>query len=274
MKNKLILYLVLILVIPINLVFADKLPIESNVPGGIVIISIQTDDKPEAFFYKRKVMIIGSSNNWKAIIGIPLKIEIGEHKLKVINNGAESNYFFEILDKKYEAQYLTIKNKRKVNPNKEDMERITKEIKLKKNVKNSWREINSIPLKFQKPTVGPYSSAFGLRRFFNNQPRNPHGGIDIAAAEGTPVTAPAAGIVINTGNYFFNGKTVFLDHGQGLITMYCHLNEINVAEGAHVNTNDLIGTVGSTGRSTGAHLHWSVYLNNTTVEPLLFLNAK
>jgi murein DD-endopeptidase MepM/ murein hydrolase activator NlpD len=274
MKNKLILYLVLILVIPINLVFADKLPIESNVPGGIVIISIQTDDKPEAFFYKRKVMIIGSSNNWKAIIGIPLKIEIGEHKLKVINNGAESNYFFEILDKKYEAQYLTIKNKRKVNPNKEDMERITKEIKLIKNVKNSWREINSIPLKFQKPTVGPYSSAFGLRRFLNNQPRNPHGGIDIAAAEGTPVTAPAAGIVINTGNYFFNGKTVFLDHGQGLITMYCHLNEINVAEGAHVNTNDLIGTVGSTGRSTGAHLHWSVYLNNTTVEPLLFLNAK
>ena len=274
MKNKLILYLVLILVIPINLVFADKLPIESNVPGGIVIISIQTDDKPEAFFYKRKVMIIGSSNNWKAIIGIPLKIEIGEHKLKVINNGAESNYFFEILDKKYEAQYLTIKNKRKVNPNKEDMERITKEIKLIKNVKNSWREINSIPLKFQKPTLGPYSSAFGLRRFFNNQPRNPHGGIDIAAAEGTPVTAPAAGIVINTGNYFFNGKTVFLDHGQGLITMYCHLNEINVAEGAHVNTNDLIGTVGSTGRSTGAHLHWSVYLNNTTVEPLLFLNAK
>ena len=274
MKNKLILYLALILVIPINLVFADKLPIESNVPGGIVIISIQTDDKPEAFFYKRKVMIIGSSNNWKAIIGIPLKIEIGEHKLKVINNGAESNYFFEILDKKYEAQYLTIKNKRKVNPNKEDMERITKEIKLIKNVKNSWREINSIPLKFQKPTVGPYSSAFGLRRFFNNQPRNPHGGIDIAAAEGTPVTAPAAGIVINTGNYFFNGKTVFLDHGQGLITMYCHLNEINVAEGAHVNTNDLIGTVGSTGRSTGAHLHWSVYLNNTTVEPLLFLNAK
>ena len=130
MKNKLILYLVLILVIPINLVFADKLPIESNVPGGIVIISIQTDDKPEAIFYKRKVMIIGSSNNWKAIIGIPLKIEIGEHKLKVINNGAESNYFFEILDKKYEAQYLTIKNKRKVNPNKEDMERITKEIKL------------------------------------------------------------------------------------------------------------------------------------------------
>ena len=100
MKNKLILYLVLILVIPINLVFADKLPIESNVPGGIVIISIQTDDKPEAFFYKRKVMIIGSSNNWKAIIGIPLKIEIGEHKLKVINNGAESNYFIEIFFKK------------------------------------------------------------------------------------------------------------------------------------------------------------------------------
>ena len=86
--------------------------------------------------------------------------------------------------------------------------------------------------------------------------------------------APAAGIVINTGNYFFNGKTVFLDHGQGLITMYCHLNEINIQEGEYADVGTLLGTVGSTGRVTGAHLHWSVFLNNTTVEPLLFLNTK
>ncbi len=130
-----------------------------------------------------------------------------------------------------------------------------------------------MPLKFIKPAQGPYSSSFGLRRFFNKQPRNPHSGLDIAAEKGTPIIAPAAGVVINTGDYFFNGKTIFLDHGQGLITMYCHMKEISIKEGDFVNVNDMLGTVGSSGRVTGAHLHWSVILNNTTVEPLLFLKT-
>ena len=274
MKNKLVIILISSLLTLISPSYVNSLPIESNVPGGIVIIPIQTENKPKAFFYNKKVMVIGKRNNWKAIIGIPLKIETGEHRLKVINNGTESNYLFEVLNKNYESQYLTIKNKRKVNPNKKDMQRITKERALISKAKNSWREIDDVPLKFVKPTKGPFSSSFGLRRFFNNQPRNPHSGLDIAAPEGTPIMAPAAGIVINTGNYFFNGKTVFLDHGQGLITMYCHLNEINIQEGEYADVGTLLGTVGSTGRVTGAHLHWSVFLNNTTVEPLLFLNTK
>ncbi|MAJ90731.1 MAG: peptidase M23 [Legionellales bacterium] len=274
MKNKLVIILISSLLTLISPSYVNSLPIESNVPGGIVIIPIQTENKPKAFFYNKKVMVIGERNNWKAIIGIPLKIETGEHRLKVINNGTESNYLFEVLNKNYESQYLTIKNKRKVNPNKKDMQRITKERALISKAKNSWREIDDVPLKFVKPTKGPFSSSFGLRRFFNNQPRNPHSGLDIAAPEGTPIMAPAAGIVINTGNYFFNGKTVFLDHGQGLITMYCHLNEINIQEGEYADVGTLLGTVGSTGRVTGAHLHWSVFLNNTTVEPLLFLNTK
>ena len=274
MKNKLVIILISSLLTLISPSYVNSLPIESNVPGGIVIIPIQTENNPKAFFYNKKVMVIGERNNWKAIIGIPLKIETGEHRLKVINNGTESNYLFEVLNKNYESQYLTIKNKRKVNPNKKDMQRITKERVLISKAKNSWREIDDVPLKFVKPTKGPFSSSFGLRRFFNNQPRNPHSGLDIAAPEGTPIMAPAAGIVINTGNYFFNGKTVFLDHGQGLITMYCHLNEINIQEGEYADVGTLLGTVGSTGRVTGAHLHWSVFLNNTTVEPLLFLNTK
>tara|TARA_B110000014_G_C19792955_1_gene412015 strand:+ start:95 stop:559 length:465 start_codon:yes stop_codon:yes gene_type:complete len=153
------------------------------------------------------------------------------------------------------------------------MLRISKERKLISKVKTNWREIKNIPLRFIKPAKGPFSSAFGLRRFFNNQPRNPHSGLDIAAETGTPIVAPAAGVVTNAGDYFFNGKTVFLDHGQGLITMYCHMEKINVKEGDSVSENDMIGTIGSSGRVTGAHLHWSVILNNTTVEPLLFLKA-
>tara|TARA_B100000959_G_scaffold196111_1_gene205080 strand:- start:2626 stop:3453 length:828 start_codon:yes stop_codon:yes gene_type:complete len=274
MKNKLLSHLIsTCLVITFGFADANELPIESNVPGGVVVVPIKSKDRPKAFFYDKKVMVIGKSQNWKAIVGIPLKIELGEHKLKVVSNSAEANYLFEVVDKDYETQYLTIKNKRQVDPNKEDMLRISKERKLISKVKTNWREINNIPLRFIKPAKGPFSSSFGLRRFFNNQPRNPHSGLDIAAEKGTPIVAPAAGVVTNAGDYFFNGKTVFLDHGQGLITMYCHMEKINIKEGDSVSVNDVLGTVGSTGRVTGAHLHWSVILNNTTVEPLLFLKA-
>ena len=273
MKNKSISLVILYLVTIFNFTYAYEFPIESNVPGGVVIIPIRTENKPEVFFYDRKVMVIGENKNWNAIVGIPLKIELGEHKLKVINDGIEANYLFDVVNKDYEKQYLTVKNKRHVNPNDEDMLRISKERKLISKAKASWREIDNVPLKFIKPAQGPYSSSFGLRRFFNKQPRNPHSGLDIAAEKGTPIIAPAAGVVINTGDYFFNGKTIFLDHGQGLITMYCHMEEISIEEGDFVNVNDMLGTVGSSGRVTGAHLHWSVILNNTTVEPLLFLKT-
>ena len=274
MKNKLVSYLILVyLAITFSFCYANELPIESNVPGGIVIVPIKSKDRPKVFFYDKKVMVVGETEDWKAVIGIPLKITLGEHKLKVISNGTEANHLFEVVNKDYESQYLTIKNKRQVNPNEKDMLRISKERKLISKVKTNWREINNIPLRFIKPAKGPFSSSFGLRRFFNNQPRNPHSGLDIAAEKGTPIVAPAAGVVTNAGDYFFNGKTVFLDHGQGLITMYCHMEKINIKEGDSVSVNDVLGTVGSTGRVTGAHLHWSVILNNTTVEPLLFLKA-
>lgn len=254
--------------------FVYALPTESPVPGGIAIITIHTDVKPDAYYLDRKVMVVGSSKNWKAIVGIPLSEESGTHTLTVSIKGFATEYPFEVHNKEYKTQYLTIKNKRKVNPNKQDMSRITAEKEKITKAKSHWSENDDIALKFIKPTKGPYSSPFGLRRFFNNQPRKPHSGLDIAAPKGTPIVAPADGIVINTGDYFFNGNTVFIDHGQGLITMYCHMDHIDIAKGTKVKTGDIIGKVGLTGRVTGAHLHWSVILNNTTVDPQLFLSEK
>ncbi|WP_019683202.1 M23 family metallopeptidase, partial [Pseudomonas aeruginosa] len=128
-------------------------------------------------------------------------------------------------------------------------------------------------LMLDKPVDGPLSSPFGLRRFFNGEERNPHSGLDFAVPAGTPIKAPAAGKVILIGDYFFNGKTVFVDHGQGFISMFCHLSKIDVKLGQQVPRGGVLGKVGATGRATGPHMHWNVSLNDARVDPAIFIGA-
>ncbi len=113
---------------------------------------------------------------------------------------------------------------------------------------------------------------FGRKRFFNGEERAPHSGLDIPAPIGQKVVAPADGVVVQTGHYFFNGQTVLIDHGQGLISMFCHLSEIKVEKGQRIHQGEVLGLVGKTGRVTGPHLHWGMSLNNARVDPQLFLN--
>jgi murein DD-endopeptidase MepM/ murein hydrolase activator NlpD len=211
-------------------------------------------------------MILENEGQQYAIVGIPLSAKAGSHTLSL--GSTKKN--FNVQSKAYEEQRLTIKDDRKVNPYAEDMERIKRERTEMANVFTHFENMD-YGTDFILPVTGIVSSPFGLRRFLNEQPRNPHSGLDIAADEGVPIGATAAGNVVAVGDYFFNGNTVLIDHGQGLITMYCHMSRTDVKVGDSLKSGDIIGAVGQTGRVTGPHLHWSVSLNNTRVDPNLFL---
>ncbi len=258
-----------------NFALAASLPSESRVPGGIAIINLgDSSSKPAVAFNKKPISVVKRNGQWVAVVGIPLSTKPGKQFIQVSINDKKRKLAFDVSDKKYRTQHLTIKNKRKVNPNKADMDRIIKERPVIRKALKHWHETDDVPYKFIQPVEGTKSSSFGLKRFFNGQPRRPHSGMDIAAPKGAKIVAPAAGTVIETGDFFFNGNSVFIDHGQGLVTMYCHMDKIDVKPGDTVKAGQYIGQVGMTGRVTGPHLHWGVSLNNARVDPQLFLDAK
>ncbi len=245
------------------------------VPGGIAAIHLPADVDPASVRYReRRVLVTRQDDRSIAVVGLALGAKPGTHYLVARTHSDKPlKLSFQVSDMAYETQHITIKDKRKVNPEKRDMERITREQKQIKTALRHWSDTDTVSLEFLKPVDGPTSSPFGLRRFFNEQPRKPHSGLDIAAPEGTAIRAPAPGTIINTGDYFFNGNTVFIDHGQGLVTMYCHMNRIDVESGQRVAAGDVIGEVGMTGRVTGPHLHWGVSLNDSRVDPVLFMTG-
>jgi murein DD-endopeptidase MepM/ murein hydrolase activator NlpD len=248
------------------------LPQDNRVPGGLAVISLDSSNADkDVVFNGQKVWQLsdGHHHNW-AVIGIPLNQKAGEVGYTIDGK----RHTFTIRDKVYKEQYLTVKRKHS-NPPAAQIKRIREESRLSKKAFTTFSNtLKSKPYReFLKPAQGPTSSPFGLKRFFNEQPRRPHSGIDIAAPRGADIIAPADGEIILTGNFFFNGNTLFIDHGQGLITMYCHMDILEREQGNKVKAGEVIGKIGSTGRVTGPHLHWTVSLNNSRVEPLLFLSA-
>jgi len=253
---------------------AASLPQAEPVPGGIAVVPLSSSGHPppSVYFNGQRIMVLKNDGQWVAIVGIPLNSTPGTATLQIQSDAAHhSNRTFTIHDKAYTTQRITIKDKRKVDPNTQDLKRIHREHRLMQKVFTAWHAQDHVPLRFGLPAEGPVSSPFGLRRIFNGEARNPHSGLDIAAHAGAPIHAPAAGRVAAAGNYFFDGNTVLIDHGQGLVTMYCHMQKIMVKKGQLLARGEVIGLVGQTGRATGPHVHWGVSLNNARVDPGLFL---
>ena len=239
-------------------------------PGGIAFIDLGPAEGPplSVEYEGRRTLVLERDGRWQAVIGVPLDADLGRATIR-LSDGATLS--FDVTEHAYEEQRLEVAQSY-VSLSEEVLERVGRERKVIDAALTNWRDADLNGVELAVPLEGRRSSSFGLRRFFNDEPRSPHKGMDIAAAEGTPIVAPRDGIVTTTGDFYFNGNTVFLDHGQGFVTMYCHLSEIGVEQGESVSAGEPIGKVGATGRVTGPHLHFGTYLNGTAVDPALLIH--
>jgi murein DD-endopeptidase MepM/ murein hydrolase activator NlpD len=221
-----------------------------------------------------RVLVIRDGGEWIALVGIALGTKTGSTLAVEAEraDGAVERYEITVAHKAYPSQHLKVP-RGKVELSAEDLARYERERAHLAGVIKTFTEEAPSTLAMVQPATGRRSSSFGFRRYFNGQPRSPHSGMDIAAPEGTPVVAASAGRVIDIGDYFFSGRTIVLDHGSGLLSLYAHLSSVNTSIARNVAAGMPIGKVGASGRVTGPHLHFSVFLNAAAVDPALFLPA-
>ena len=251
-----------------------------QVPGGVARLSLGPAATRPVVRVRQgdidvPVLVVGDAIEWTAVLGIALAAPPGDAFVTVhAADGSTRAVHYTVAPKRYKEQHLKV-SPRTVDLSPEDQARYERERDHQAAVMATFTEQPAgaahPSLRMRVPVPGRRSSSFGLRRVFNGQPRNPHSGMDIAAPTGTPIVAPLAGRVIDVGDYFFNGGTVWLDHGQGLLSMVCHLSRMDVRVGDAVQAGEAFCQVGATGRVTGPHLHWGVMLNRTMVDPALFI---
>ena len=248
------------------------LPLQRPAPGGVALVALgAAPERPEAWLGDLPLLVTGGPGGWSALVGLALDLKPGDLRIRWAGAGQATRWAdLRVQAHRYAEQRLTVAPGQ-VDLSAENLARYQREKAHQQAVIGTYSAEPPASLRMAAPVPGLRSGSFGLRRVFNGQARAPHSGMDIAAPSGTPVAAPLAGRVIDTGDYFFNGQTVWLDHGAGLLSMVCHLSAIGVQLGDLLAAGQTLGAVGATGRATGPHLHWSVSLNRAMVDPALFL---
>jgi len=254
-------------------VHASGLVRPAAVPGGFAVVQLgPARMAPVAHFNGDRVFVSGTQTGWFAIVGIPLDAQPGRAAPLFIEDPAGKSRvtYFTIGVKHYETEYLSMRSDY-VDLEPENLARCETERSHLQRVLRTYSDASPSSLLLVPPCQGTRTSTFGLVRFFNGQSRGAHNGMDIAAPAGKPVFAAASGEVVDAGDYFFSGRTVIVSHGRGFITLYAHLSEVKVRARKRVTAGQKIGKIGITGRATGPHLHFGVYLNAAAVDPALFL---
>ncbi|MDM7998339.1 MAG: M23 family metallopeptidase [Acidobacteriota bacterium] len=216
-------------------------------------------------------------SSWTALVGVDLETRPGSYQIElrgIYQDGKSVKALkgIRILSKKFPVRELKVDEKF-VTPPAEAMARIEEE---RHRVNAIFASVTPEKLwtgPFRAPVPGQVISAFGKRNVYNGQPRSPHSGVDFRGAVGTRIKAPNGGRVVLATDLYFSGNTVILDHGFGLYSYLAHMSEISVKEGDEVDAGSLVGKVGATGRVTGPHLHWTVRICATRVDPLSLMHV-
>ncbi|MBI2370450.1 MAG: M23 family metallopeptidase [Deltaproteobacteria bacterium] len=248
--------------------------------GELVLVSVSNGGpllRVAGRFHGQRVRCFRERGSYACLVGIDLALEPRDYPLELTLVGIdgeteEVGLALRVVPRSYEVQRLTLPPQM-VELDEATLERVVAE---QQRVSSVWEQSVEGRLwqgAFMVPAVGEVTGRFGLRRILNGIPRAPHSGVDIAAPVGTKVVAANTGRVLLVDNFYFNGRSVFIDHGLGLFTMYFHLDKALVTEGQHVRRGDWIGTVGNTGRATGPHLHWGARLYDARLDPFSLLRA-
>lgn len=219
----------------------------------------------------RSVPLVRTGNEWYTLIGVDLEASPGPHAATVTfrYDDGRTETREETIDvsaKEFPTTRLTVAPQY-VELSPEDLARANRESAHLAKIFAAVGPEALFDEPFEVPIPGAVGSNFGHSRVFNDQPRNPHSGSDISATEGTPIRSTNRGRVVETGDYFFNGNTVIVDHGLGIYAVYLHLSRIDVEIGQEVERGEVLGLVGATGRVTGPHLHWGFRIQNARVDP-------
>ena len=269
--NLFLFFIIILIHSPEVLEASDNLRI--NTKGGVYIHEVKRHNlNSDIFLNNQQLLTIEYKDKYFLIHAIPYGSELGKNNLEIRINNNISYLSFDVEEKTFDTQNIHISSKY-IKPSINTQERINLERKSLQESKNIW--YNETPdLKFIIPANGIVTGRFGTKRFYNGKEGSFHNGLDIASERTSPIISPSKGKVILTGNYYYNGKFILLDHGKGLKSIFIHLDKILVKKGQIINKGELIAKMGSTGKSTGPHLHWSLLLNKTYVDPEYFLDNR